>query len=114
MAEFRIYRKYQPENGKSPFLRKIEEVFAKEKLTNRLSEVADAAGVSRQTPDRWINGKTVSCQDATAGAVLGALGYEVRLVKVAKIDLEEEIEATQRWLEMRNSKIRRRNGHAAR
>lgn len=77
-----IYKSYSFRD-KDPVIDEMRTIIADEGVS--YGDIHDLSGVSATTMYGWFNGATRRPQYATVKAVVRALGYDYRLVKVGKV-----------------------------
>ncbi len=93
MSTFKIYKSYSFRD-KDPIIDRMRTVIADEGLSH--TELHMLSDVSTATMYNWFNGKTRRPTHACVAAILGAMGYDMHLVKrkgsakVVQMSLEKE------------------------
>jgi hypothetical protein len=104
MARLSLYRTYRPtKDGKDPVIFKVKTLLQDEGLIHKLDIVSELSGVGERTMDEWFDGDTMKPINATVGAVISSLGYDIQFVKKKEIDINKELKAAADWLLKQNS-----------
>jgi hypothetical protein len=103
MAEIKVYRCY--EHYRDPVCDDLKQMVDKERLTKKLSIVAEISTLSRQTIARLMDGTTRRPHYATVMALAGALGYRQNgFHQVEEVDIEAARAAAWKWRERQEAK----------
>lgn len=76
-----LYKTYLFKN-KDPIIDELRTIIQDTGIT--YNDISVVSGVTKQTLHNWFHGATKRPQYATVAAVLAAIGYEHRLVKINK------------------------------
>ena len=93
-----LYRTYLFKN-KDPIIDRMRTIVQAEKVSYQ--ELETKSGVAASTLYNWFHGAIKRPQHATAMAVIRALGYDMRLVKVGKAAIGHNSRRTQKAAENR-------------
>jgi len=93
-----LYKTYAFKN-KDPLIDKLRTIVQDEKVSYQ--EIRNRSGVTVSTLYAWFHGATKRPQHATAMAVIRALGYDMRIVKVGKVTTATVSKRPQKAAEIR-------------
>jgi len=102
MARLSLYRTYRF-IGKDPVIDQVRTLLNDEGLLKKRQIVHKLSGVAVTPLDNWFDGETKRPQHATVGAVISALGYDMKFVKSKSIDIDKELKVAANWLLKQNS-----------
>lgn len=80
-----LYKTYMFKN-KDPIIDRMRTIIQDEQVSYK--DIQSMSGVTASTLYNWFHGATKRPQHATAMAVIRALGYDMRLVKVGKAAID--------------------------
>jgi hypothetical protein len=116
MSSQSVYRTYRFID-KDPIIDKVRTVLQDEGLfaKGKRKIVHELSGVQLSTLDGWFEGDTMKPINATVGAVISSIGYEMTFIKSKDINIDKELKVAANWLLRQNStkaKPKKRvNGH---